>query len=218
MMLDRDLFELLEHTTDAAFAVTDGGEICSWNSSAEDLFGFGSDEAIGKTCFELFQGRDVLGTLMCTEQCHVRDCAAHHAAIRDFDLEVSTRGGSRIWVNMSTLVHEDPKSGRRRIVHLARSVEDRKRSEVVVQRMLEVSKQLVEVSDRSLRPAPVSPLSEQEHRVLHRFSEGKGPADIVQELAISPQTLRNHLHHINQKLGTHNRLEAVTHAMRRKLI
>jgi DNA-binding CsgD family transcriptional regulator len=119
---------------------------------------------------------------------------------------------------MSTLVHEDPKSGRRRIVHLARSVEDRKRSEVVLQRMLEVSKQLVEMSDRPLRPAPVNPLSEQEHRVLHRLSEGKGPADIVHELDISPQTLRNHLHHINQKLGTHNRLEAVTHAMRRKLI
>lgn len=218
MMLDRDLFEFLEHTTDAAFAVTDGGEICSWNSSAEALFGFAADEVIGRTCFELFQGRDVLGTLTCTEQCHVRDCAAHHASIPDFDLEVSTRRGAKIWVNMSTLVHEDPKSGRRRIVHLARSVEDRKRSEVIVQRMLEVSKQLVEVSDRSLRPAPVNPLSEQEHRVLHRFSEGKGPADIVQELDISPQTLRNHLHHINQKLGTHNRLEAVTHAMRRKLI
>jgi DNA-binding CsgD family transcriptional regulator len=84
--------------------------------------------------------------------------------------------------------------------------------------MLVVSKQMVEVSDRWLRPAPVNPLSEQEHRVLHRFSEGKSPADIVCELDISPQTLRNHLHHINQKLGTHNRLEAVTHAMRRKLI
>jgi len=61
-------------------------------------------------------------------------------------------------------------------------------------------------------------LSEQEHRVLHRLSEGKSPADIAFELDISPQTLRNHLHHINQKLGTHSRLEAVTHAIRRKLI
>ena len=55
-MLDGDLFEFLEHTADAAFAVTDGGEICSWNSSAETLFGFGREEAVGKTCFELFQG------------------------------------------------------------------------------------------------------------------------------------------------------------------
>ena len=218
MILDRDLYELLEHTTDAAFAVTDGGEICSWNASAEVLFGYGRDEVLGKTCFELFQGRDVLGTLTCKESCHVRDCAAHHAPIPDFDLEVNTRVGARIWVNMSTVVYEDPKSGRRRIVHMARSVEDRKQTEAVVQRMLVVSKQLAEISEHSLRPAPVDALSEQEHRVLRRFSEGKSPADIVRELKISPQTLRNHLHHINQKLGTHNRLEAVTHAIRRKLI
>jgi PAS domain S-box-containing protein len=217
-MLDRDLFDFLEHTNDAAFAVTDGGEICSWNAGAEALFGFGCGEVLGNTCFELFQGRDALGTLTCTEQCHVRDCAARHTPIPDFDLEVNTRAGSRIWVNMSTLVHEDPTNGRRRIVHLARSVEDRKRAEVIVQRMLLVSRQLVEVSDQSFRPSPVSPLSEQEHRVLRSFSEGKSSADIARELDITPQTLRNHLHHINQKLGTHNRLEAVMHAMRRKLI
>jgi len=218
MMLDRDLFEFLEHTNDAAFAVTDGGEICSWNAAAEALFGFGADEVLGKTCFELFQGRDTLGTLTCTERCQVRECAARHAPIPDFDLEINTRVGGRIWVNISTLIHEDPKSGRRRIVHLARSIEDRKRAEVVLTRMLLVSKQLAEVSDRSLRPAPVSPLSDQEHRVLRSLSEGKNPADIVRDLDISPQTFRNHLHHINQKLGTHNRLQAVTHAMRRKLI
>ena len=217
-MQDRDLYDLLERTSDAAFAVTDSGDICSWNASAEALFGFPSDEAIGKTCFQLFEGHDTLGTLTCTRNCHVRDCAAHHAAIPDFDLGVKTRDGGRIWVNMSTLVSEDPKSGRRRIVHLARSVEDRKRTELIVQRMLLVSKQLVDVSEQSLRPAPVNPLSEQEHRVLRSFSEGKTPASIVTDLKISPQTLRNHLHHINQKLGTHTRLEAVTHAIRRKLI
>jgi len=218
MMLEGDLYNLLEHTTDAAFAVTDGGEICSWNAGAEALFGFGRDEVLGKTCFELFKGRDVLGAPTCKENCHVRECAAHHRPIPAFDLEVNTRSGARIWVNMSTLVHEDPKSGRRRIVHLARSIEDRKQADDVVQRMLLVSKQLVDIADHSLQAAPVDHLSEQERRVLRSFSEGKSPADIERDLKISPQTLRNHLHHINQKLGTHNRLEAVTHAIRRKLI
>jgi PAS domain S-box-containing protein len=217
-MLERDLFDLLDHTADAAFAVTDGGEICSWNASAEALLGFGRNEAVGKTCFELLQGRGVLGTLVCTENCHVRDCAAHHLAVPDFDLEVNTRSGRRIWINMSTLVHEDPKSGRRRVVHLARNIEGRKHKEALVERMLLVSKELVEMSDDSRRLAPVNPLSDQEHQVLRRFGEGKSPVDIARELGITAQTLRNHLHHINQKLGTHNRLEAVTHAIRRKLI
>jgi len=217
-MQERDLYDLLEGTSDAAFAVSDSGEICSWNGGAEALFGLSRAEVIGRTCFELFEGRDALGTLTCTERCRVRDCAAHHLPIPDFDLEVKTGAGPRIWVNISTLVSEDPKSGRRRIVHLARSIEDRKRTEAVVQRMLLVSKELVGLSDEPLRVAPVNALSDQEHRVLRSFSEGKSPADIVSDLKISPQTLRNHLHHINQKLGTHNRLEAVTHALRRKLI
>ncbi len=54
--------------------------------------------------------------------------------------------------------------------------------------------------------------------MLQRFSEGLSAADVERELRISPQTLRNHLHHINQKLGTHTRLEAVIHAIRRQLI
>jgi DNA-binding CsgD family transcriptional regulator len=50
------------------------------------------------------------------------------------------------------------------------------------------------------------------------FSVGKNAIEIARKLGITLQTLRNHLHHINQKLHTHNRLEAVTHAMQRKLV
>jgi DNA-binding CsgD family transcriptional regulator len=66
--------------------------------------------------------------------------------------------------------------------------------------------------------APVSPLSEKELQILRLFSSGKNSPEIAKSLQISLQTLRNHLHHINQKLRTHNRLEAVTHAIQRKLI
>jgi hypothetical protein len=37
-------------------------------------------------------------------------------------------------------------------------------------------------------------------------------------LGISLQTLRNHLHYVNEKLGTHSRLQAVMHAMHHKLL
>jgi PAS domain S-box-containing protein len=217
-MLDSDLFDFIEHTADAAFVVTEIGEVCSWNSSAEALFGFRRDEAVGKTCVELFEARGALGTQVFTERGRMQECAAHHVAIPDCDLEVKTRSGRAVWVNLSTVVHEDPKTGRRRIVHFARSIADRKRAEALVRRIIRSSKQLVEMSNVGLRPAPVIPLSDQEQRVLRGFSEGQSPSDIVRELNISPQTLRNHLHHINQKLGTHNRLEAVIHAIRRKLI
>ncbi len=38
-MLENELLELLEHTADAAYTVTEAGEICAWNGAAEGLFG-----------------------------------------------------------------------------------------------------------------------------------------------------------------------------------
>jgi PAS domain S-box-containing protein len=217
-MLDRELFEFLDHTGDAAFAVSDGGEICAWNASAEALFGFAREAVIGRTCFDLLQGRGSLRTLVCTEHCHVRDCAAHQRPVPDFDLEVKTRAGRRTWVNVSTVVHVDRRTGRRLIVHLARDIGDRKRTEALVQRVLQLSREIAEAPHEPPRQAPIIPLSDQEQRVLQRFSQGLSAGDVERELRISPQTLRHHLYHINQKLGTHTRLEAVIHAIRRQLI
>ena len=44
-MLELELFNLLEGTSDAAFTVTDQGEICSWNKAAERLFGYSATDA-----------------------------------------------------------------------------------------------------------------------------------------------------------------------------
>jgi DNA-binding NarL/FixJ family response regulator len=68
------------------------------------------------------------------------------------------------------------------------------------------------------KPLPVARLSEQEIRILRKLAWGKRSSEIARNLAISPATLRNHVHHINEKLGTHNRFEGVVHAMHRKLI
>jgi len=81
-----------------------------------------------------------------------------------------------------------------------------------------LSKQLSSFDEGSVHAEPISPLSEKEKNVLPMFAEGKESEEVEHTLAISPQTLRNHLHHINQKLRTQNRLEAVMNAIQRKLI
>jgi len=47
-------------------------------------------------------------------------------------------------------------------VHLARDISHRKKSEELLAKMLEISKEMVAVADHNTRVAPVSPLSEQE--------------------------------------------------------
>jgi len=217
-MLEIELFNLLEGTSDAAFAVNDQGEICSWNKAAEKLFGYTAEEAINKTCGNVLQGMGPLGNEMCGENCSISHRAEKHLEIPNFDLQVKIRSGRHLWVSVSILVFENPRNHRRLIVHLAHDISEGKKNEDLLHKMIDVSRQLSNIQEVALKPMPITPLSEQEIEILRLFSSGKNSAEIARRLKITLQTLRNHLHHVNQKLHTHNRLEAVTHAMQRKLL
>lgn len=217
-MLESELFDLLEHTTDAAFSLDESGEIVSWNGAAEKLFGYPPAEAIGRSCFQILEGVGALGTRVCHENCTILECVGRHTEVPDFDLSVKTRSGRRAWVNVSTIVYDNPRNSRRLVVHMARDITKRKEAEELAQKLVEVSRQLLASAGESPALEPVSPLSPHEAQILKRFAEGEKSVTIAKNLGISQQTLRNHLHHINQKLGTHSRLEAVMHALQRKLI
>jgi PAS domain S-box-containing protein len=219
-MLEPELFALLEQTADAAYTVTEGGEICSWNGAAERLFGYPASEVLHRNIDEVLEARDALGTsaLAGGSEATTRRWDGTSGGIPNFDLDVRTRSGGRIWVNVSTIVFDNQRTGHRLFVRLVRDVGQHRRNEELVNRMLEGARQLVALAGDASEHAPVEPLSEQERRILKLFAEGRNSATIARKLSISAQTLRNHLHHINRKLRTHNRLEAVTHAQRRGLL
>jgi len=217
-MFAGDVYKLLEGTADGAFVVTIGGEICFWNSAAERVSGYTAADVLNKTCHEIFKGKGALGAHDCAGDCSVQRCAEHTESIPTFDLEITTRSGLRRWVSVSTIVFEDSRLQRRLLAHLFHDISDRKKIEQAFSGMLELSKQIVSAGDGGTRPAPIEPLSGQERRVLTLFAAAKNSGQIARELKITLPTLRNHLHAINQKLRTHNRLEAVIHAMKRGLI
>jgi len=218
-MLESELFALLEHTADAAYTVTSDGEICSWNAAAERLLGHPAADVLRRNIDSVLDARDALGT---DALAGGLEAAARHwdgeAGIPNFDLEVSTKPGARIWINVSTIVFDNPRTGRRLFVRLARDMTERRRREALVTRMSDLARQVAALAEPLSVHAPVEPLSDQERRILASFARGSTAASIARKLQISPQTLRNHLHHINRKLRTHSRLEAVTHAQRRGLL
>ncbi len=219
-MLETELFTLLEQTADAAYTVTDGGEICSWNRAAERLFGYPASDVLGRNIDDVLEARDALDTeaLAGGREAATRRWDGTSGGIANFDLEVRTRSGGRIWVSVSTVIFDNGRTGRRLFVRLAHEIAQRRRNEALFKRMLEAARQIVSLADDASHHTPVEPLSEQERRILKLFYEGGNSATIARQLSISAQTLRNHLHHINRKPRTHNRLEAVTHAQRRGLI
>lgn len=217
-MFAGDVYKLLEGTADAAFVVTLEGEICFWSRAAERLFGYAAADVLNQTCYGVLEGADALGTIVCTGECSVQHCACHGHPIPAFDLEVKTRSGQRIWVNISTIVFEDTRLHRRLIAHLAHDISERKQVEQAFARMVDLSKEVISVGDGHHGLPPIESLSEQEQRILKLFAAAKNSGQVAADLGITLPTLRNHLHAINQKLRTHNRLEAVLHAMKRGLI
>ncbi len=217
-MLEAELFAFLANTTDGVFAVRESGEICFWNHAAQELFGYSEENALGKTCAELLHGVGVLGTQVCLDRSAELKCTFKAKPMPNFDLNVTTSGGDHKWVNISTVTYLNRRTQKSLVVHMARDITAQKKREEVLRKMMTISREVCSLEESADGAAPVTPLSSQELEVVRMFAAGSDAPYIAKTLGISPQTLRNHLHHINKKLRTHNRLEAVTHALRRRLI
>lgn len=217
-MLETELFTFLDNTAEAVFAVRETEEICFWNHAAETLFGYPEKEVLGKTCCTVLHGIDSLGTPACCNCSAVTKFPGGRSNIPNFDLNVTTRSGKRIWISLSTLIYQNGRTGTSLIVRLAHDITVRKRQEDLLCRMTALAKDISSLAEGPCFLPPVGTLSQNELQILRMFAAGLSASVVVKKLRITPQTLRNHLHHINCKLKTHNRLEAVTHAIQRKLI
>ncbi len=74
------------------------------------------------------------------------------------------------------------------------------------------------VNSASLPPAPGSDLTERERAVLALMVEGLNNTQIASRLVVSPSTIKSHVSNVLSKLGVTSRTEAVTLALRNKLI
>lgn len=90
-MFEAELFSFLGNTADAVHVIRDSGEICFWNHSAETLFGFPSEEVLGKTCSAVLHGIGALGTEVCHPRCSPLQCARKGTHIPSFDLNVYSK-------------------------------------------------------------------------------------------------------------------------------
>jgi DNA-binding NarL/FixJ family response regulator len=66
-----------------------------------------------------------------------------------------------------------------------------------------------------LTPQDQPPLTVREREILHHIAAGLQNKEIAARLGLSPATVRNHVHHILDKLQVHSKLEAVSLAFHR---
>jgi len=205
-MRQDELRKLVDSTGDASFVVGSDGLISAWNAGAERLFGRTAIEALGQRCGLIVKGSDECGPL-CSENCTVRQAIEHRHPLGNFDLQVDTVNG-RQWCNVSVLTADDYNLSRPCAVYIFRPIDLHKRLEIVMREFV--------VTTRA--PARDADLSPRELEVLRLLARGESSKSIGEQLHISRTTANNHVQHILQKLGAHNRLEAVRRAEHAGLI
>jgi LuxR family maltose regulon positive regulatory protein len=82
------------------------------------------------------------------------------------------------------------------------------------QRLLSLIEGSETASEAVIRPQEtlVDPLSERQLEILRLLERRMTNAEIAQTLVLSPNTVKTHLRHIYEKLGVHDRRQAVSRA------
>jgi DNA-binding CsgD family transcriptional regulator len=184
--------------TDTPAVVSDlAGHVLLWNAGAERLLNRPAREALGRLCHDLLSGRDRFGNVFCHVDCAVRVMCRKEEPIQPFELVVDAARPTKT-LHVSTLKVPGATRDADVIVHLFRSAD---RAGTGAQK----------VPGSALG---ASSLTARERAVLEQVSEGRQNKEIAQKLDISVATVRNHVHHILEKLGVHSKLEALALAYR----
>lgn len=215
------LFEALKDAADGAFVIDEDLRILYWNTAAEAILGFNSEDVAGQFCYQLLHGYDEGKRLICNARCQVMKLAMKSKPVPNYDIHMRTRQGNRRWLNMSVFTYKlNNTYGKKVIVHLFHDLKHKEVDEKVLNHLVEVVNRFQDVPQENrdtVAPLPVK-LTPREREVLSLLASGNGTKDIAEFLSISINTVRNHIQHILEKLQVHTRLEAVAITIKHHLL
>jgi len=190
-------------------AVDLDGRVVLFNDAAERLLGYTALEVLGRRCYEVLQGGDEHGNVLCHLHCHVLTMARRRQPAHAYDVWTRCKDGAERWLNVSTMLVPDGEGTI--VVHLMRDVTG------TPQRVVEILLRRLQDSTvpprRSTAELPAG-LTPREREILALLASGESTRMIARRLFISIATVRNHTQSILAKLGVHSRLAAVALASR----
>jgi len=211
-----NLSELFFQSVDGVFAVDAKQRIIFWNTACEQLFGISSKVAIGRPCSEVVRGKDTFGDTFCRGGCCVARLTEGYNAPRTFPLRVPDKRGEQLNLSVSILLVPSPQKDMWTCVHLLHRGEATETLEALEYPSARVKRDWAgENEDRGQESAL---LTAREQEVVELLAEGLATSVISKLLNISPVTVRNHLQHIQAKLGVHSQVETVAYAYRHNLV
>ena len=211
------LAELLHHTVDGVFAIDAKQRITFWNHGCTQLFGVSAEQAIGRPCDEVVKGEGPPGHPICVRRCPVARLGKGEKAPKTFAFLVRDGDGKDLRLSVSmVLVPAGPKDSWT-CVHLLH-----REAAVNVLGAMDHPRQQRRrtrgAGDPRRGGAAAFALTAREQEVLELLAEGLATPKIAELLSIQLVTVRNHIQHIQEKLGVHSQAETVAYAYRHDLV
>ena len=214
------LADLFSRSTDGVFAVDVEERVVFWNEACEHLLGIPAPEALGRACHDVVHACDLSGQPFCKPGCHMARLAKGGCATQPFPLRFDNGRGKSQKLSVRTVLAPSQQPDLWTVVHLlyrgdnADLCEPLQQSSRQPPRMREGRR----LGNKTLPLSPLDPLTVRERGILRLLAEGHKSSVISRQLCISAVTVRNHIQHLNEKLGVHSQLEAVAYAYRHNLI
>ena len=218
-MKTEDPLDIVSSTADAAFATDEDDRIVIWNHGAEQLLGYEAARVLGRACHNVLCGMDVFGNRYCDEYCSLTQMVRRHEALHHFEMDVRKSSGEMMRAMFSVVVVPGPRPSQFTVVHIFRPVERSSDVDGLIRKILMGSQaQPTPMASNDAAEKPHPTLTGREVEILRLMADGQGTQRIADSLFISTITVRNHVQHILQKLDVHSKLEAVSIALRERLI
>lgn len=212
--------DLLFRTADGVFAVDAKQRTVLWNAGCAQLFGIPSSAALGRPCNEIVRGRDTGGQALCNGQCCVvRLLQGEGVPPKGFPLRALDSAGRALVLSVNLVLVPSQRLQSWTCVHLLY----RGDAPDVLETFGDTLKRRLPCTPADAHALPLaalalSSLTERERQLLQLLAEGLATPMIAQRLRIHLATARNHLQHIQAKLGVHSQAEAVAYAYRHNLV
>jgi DNA-binding CsgD family transcriptional regulator len=212
-----ELLDLLASGCPPAFATDSRDRIVFCNSGAAEILGRRADDLLGRRCYEAVEGRDVFGNRFCYANCAVRAGLRAHDELSAFDLDVCGNGGKPRSVGVTIFRIPSLRPDLFTLVHVLQPIAENSRlawllSRPGVTNTLQAPGPAEPLGAAAAEPAPA--LTAREREVLREIASGRQNKEIAARMGLSTATVRNHVHHILEKLQVHSKLEAVSLAFR----
>lgn len=214
------LEDILYSAVDGVFAVDATQRIIFWNPGCEELFERSSQSILGRPCNDVLCGRNPAnGTVFCHPDCCVARLCKGGDAPNKFSIQTNGGNGQPLILSVDVVLVPSCCNKKWVVIHLLnRSVNSDLLTSLDNTSGFGMQSTAVEYTGIGDCGKNISRLTARESEVLQLLSEGLSSNVISKRFTVSQTTVRNHIQHIQSKLGVHSQTEAVAYAYRHNLV